>query len=222
MTRKLLALSLVVLAAVPAAALAYNASPDARASASKQCATLQAKLGRASFGLVYASTAACVSELLPVERQNASTAASSCRSEQANARFAVTHAGRTFARFYGTAHTPRNAYGNCVSTKERIASATQVTAAVSAASACQSERSDASFASNHGGKTFAQLYGTDAFASCVSLKLQPPLAVTPLQPATQQPQPSTSTRVGECSGPPEAGGGPAHPLVASCTVAMTN
>ena len=163
------------------------------------------QLGSASFGLVYASTAACVSELLPVERQNASTAASSCRGEQANARFAVTHGGRAFARFYGAVHTPRNAYGNCVSTKERIASATQVTAEVSAASACRSEQVDAS-----------------TFASCVSLKLHPPLAVTPLQPATQQPQPSTSTRVGECSGPPEAGGGPAHPLVASCTVAMTN
>jgi hypothetical protein len=217
-TRKLLALMIVVLAAAPAVAQARNTSPDAKAGASKQCAMLAAKLGSTSFGLVYASTGACVSELVPVARFNASAAVKSCGAERSSASFAARHGGRTFARFYGTAH----AYTTCLAAKERVATTTQVSAEVSAAIACRTEQADTGFAASHSGQTFAQVYGADSFPACVALKLHPVLTVTPVQPAAAAQAQQQQSKVGECSGPPEAGGAPARPLVASCTAANTN
>ena len=71
-----------------------------------------------------------------------------------------------FAHAYGT-------FGGCVSAltpveKQNVASAQ---------AACTAEQSDATFTANHGGKTFAQFYGTgkgdkNALAKCVSTKAQ--------------------------------------------------
>jgi hypothetical protein len=47
---------------------------------------------------VFASAGACVAEFLPIERRNASTAASPCRTERENGHFAVTHSAKTFAQ----------------------------------------------------------------------------------------------------------------------------
>ena len=77
----------------------------------------------------------------------------------------------SFALLYGTNGNKRNAYGKCVSSVAR----TQVTNALNSAQQCRAEQDDATFAASHGGKTFAQFYGTNdndnnAFGMCVSQK----------------------------------------------------
>jgi hypothetical protein len=85
-----------------------------------------------------------------------------------------------FAQAFGTNQNHRNAFGKCVSLVAR----SQSTSVVNAASACLSELNDANFAGSHGGKTFAQFYGTNtdlsnAFGNCVATKLG--VATTKLQ-----------------------------------------
>jgi hypothetical protein len=79
--------------------------------------------------------------------------------------------GSTFAVLYGTTKNRRNAFGKCVSKAAQLQSSNELAAAV----LCRSEQSDGNFAANHGGKTFAQFYGTNAdlsnaFGNCVSTK----------------------------------------------------
>src|SRR6185436_19157938 len=55
----------------------------------------------------------------------------------------------------------------------RATAKSQVGNEVSASSSCRAQQADATFAANHGGKTFAQYYGTNAdgtnaFGKCVS------------------------------------------------------
>lgn len=64
-------------------------------------------------------------------------------------------------------------FGACVSSLTPL----EQTNVTSAQSACTAEQNDANFATTHGGKTFAQFYGTgknlnDAFGRCVSAKAQ--------------------------------------------------
>jgi hypothetical protein len=77
-----------------------------------------------------------------------------------------------FAVAFGTNASHRNAFGKCVSLVAR----SQSTSVVNAATACLSELNDSGFAAAHGGKTFAQFYGTNsdlsnAFGNCVAQKL---------------------------------------------------
>jgi hypothetical protein len=74
----------------------------------------------------------------------------------------------TFKLFYGGGS---NAYGRCVS---KLASTVRSDTA-NAAKQCAAERAATSFAADHGGKTFAQFYGTgkngsNAFGKCVTTK----------------------------------------------------
>jgi hypothetical protein len=85
-----------------------------------------------------------------------------------------------FAQAFGTNQNHRNAFGKCVSLVAR----SQSTSVVNAASACLNELNDASFAVSHGGKSFAQFYGTNgdlsnAFGKCVANKVE--AATTKLQ-----------------------------------------
>jgi len=78
-----------------------------------------------------------------------------------------------FNQLYGTNANKSNAFGKCVS---KLAKADEQNTA-NASQTCKAERDDASFAANHGGKTFAQFYGTNknghnAFGRCVSQKAQ--------------------------------------------------
>jgi hypothetical protein len=84
--------------------------------------------------------------------------------------------GPSFASMFGP---KRNAYGKCVSqtAKQRAAEdERQAKAAKSnAARDCRAEREDPGFAAAHGGKTFAEFYGTgkngrNAYGKCVSAK----------------------------------------------------
>jgi hypothetical protein len=84
--------------------------------------------------------------------------------------------GSNFASMFGT---KKNAYGKCVSKTAKSNAnedATQEkTAKTNAAKECKAERGDAAFADSHGGKSFAEFYGTNkngknAYGKCVSTK----------------------------------------------------
>ena len=105
-----------------------------------------------------------------------------CRTERADANFAASHGGKTFAQFYGKNKGNANAFGKCVSAKAKAQhptttgqTETQSASSLGADAACAAERADANFAAGHGGKSFAQFYGTNAglnnaFGQCVSTK----------------------------------------------------
>ena len=96
---------------------------------------------------------------------NPNSPSAQCRAER-------TAMGDTnFKNTYGTNASKSNAFGKCVSKHAR----SQDTNADNAAKRCKAEQSDANFAATHGGKTFAQFYGTNrngrnAFGKCVSAK----------------------------------------------------
>jgi hypothetical protein len=220
--KRMFLVAVLAAAIAPAAALA---STSDQSSASKDCTALQAKMGTAAFNQAYSSFGACVSRFAPLEQNNATSANTACTAEQSDANFAANHGGKTFDQFYGTGHSTKNAFGNCVSTKAKASSQAeqqgrlnpaqtcraqrtamgtatfdktygknandknafgkcvstvakaQNTSETSASTACKAEQSDANFAGGHGGKTFAQFYGTNAdqsnaFGKCVSTKAQ--------------------------------------------------
>jgi hypothetical protein len=81
-----------------------------------------------------------------------------------------------FNELYGT---KKNAYGKCVSSlskqKQKTEERQQEEAKSNAAKDCKAERADQNFAASHGGKTFAEFYGTNkngknAYGKCVSSK----------------------------------------------------
>jgi hypothetical protein len=220
--KKSMILIALVVGLAPAAAFA---TPTPTQQASKDCASLRARIGVTAFAQAFGSSAfgKCVSKLTPAERANTTSANSLCSAEQADPNFAAAHGGLTFAAFYGKGND-KNAFGNCVSLKTRnsvkveqaelnpaqtcralktqmgasvfagafgtnknhrnafgkcvsLAARAESTSFVNAATACLSELNDTSFAGSHGGKTFAQFYGTNtdlsnAFGNCVAQKLQ--------------------------------------------------
>ena len=99
--------------------------------------------------------------------------------------------GANFASMFGT---KKNAYGKCVSStakKQANENAAQEQAAqTNAAKACKAERDDAGFAAAHGGKTFAEFYGTgngkNAYGKCVSGKAKQDKAAADAQDKTEQ------------------------------------
>jgi hypothetical protein len=222
MSRKLIIMVVVAALVAPAAALAGPPGPVGK-NASAACAALQEKLGTAAFATAYGRFGACVSSQVKLELQNIAAAQAACTAEQADANFAATHNGKTFAQFYGSGKNGKNALARCVILKSRASSQAEVSNTpnpaqtclalrtqlgpaafrllygttanhrnafgkcvsqaaaaqsanqLSAAAACLTEQSDASFAASHGGKTFAQFYGTNgnrsnAFGMCVSTK----------------------------------------------------
>ncbi len=77
-----------------------------------------------------------------------------------------------FNLLYGTNANKSNAFGKCVSKLARA----ETLATNAATAACTAEQNDAAFPATHGGKTFAQFYGTgkkgnNAFRKCVSTKV---------------------------------------------------
>jgi hypothetical protein len=79
--------------------------------------------------------------------------------------------GDTFKTTYGTNKNRSNAMGKCVSKQTKAEEANQA----NAAKQCKAERDDVNFAAAHGGKTFAEFYGTNkdgknAYGKCVSGK----------------------------------------------------
>lgn len=130
-------------------------------------------------GATYRTLGACVSVQSAKTELSSTNAAALCKAEQADTGFAATHGGKTFPEVYGAngkakgAGAGRNAFGACVSQRAQDASAAQQTAEMNAAKKCKAMRADPGFTAAHGGKTFAQFYGTNgnlrnAFGKCVS------------------------------------------------------
>jgi len=123
---------------------------------------------------------------------SSSSPAKQCRTEQADPNFAANHGGKTFAQFYGTNGNTKNAYGKCVSSKERAESSTSTTSSTTNSTTTESSTttSTTTTSSSHSSTTFAAQcraertadpaafkakYGTNknksnAFGKCVSAK----------------------------------------------------
>src|SRR6266508_4400174 len=166
--RKLMFAICVVALAAPAAALANNPSPGDFQVAQKACAAQRTAMTLAVFKQTYGANAygKCVSTWAHKSQQNTAAASASCQAQKADANFAGTHGGKTFAQFYGTGKSGKNAMGNCVSSTSAAATAAQSDATVNAAKACRAEqKADAA--------KFASAWGTgaakaNAFGKCVS------------------------------------------------------
>ena len=120
---------------------------DGRLNPAKTCKSIRSQLGKALFAETYGTNAKgknafgkCVSAIAASQVQNEVNASSSCRSQQADATFAVNHGGKTFEQYYGTNADGSNAFGQCVSSTAQASSNAQRDAVVNAAKACQGER----------------------------------------------------------------------------------
>ncbi|HSC49811.1 MAG TPA: hypothetical protein VLD16_06050 [Gaiellaceae bacterium] len=158
----------LALALAPVAALA---TPTPAQAASHDCSVLRASIGRTAFTQAFGGGAnafgACVSKLTRFEQADLDSANSLCRTEQADANFAATHAGKTFLQFYGSGAKHKNAFGNCVSLKARNSSA-KGQSGMNPARACAALRTQMT------ATVFKQSFGTNAnhsnaLGKCVSI-----------------------------------------------------
>jgi hypothetical protein len=177
--RKLIVIAVLAALAIPAAALADDTAPAATAAptANETCKLQLGQLGPATFRLTHGTLPTranafgrCVSRLAAGVAGAARNAAKECKAEQADASFAASHDGKTFAQVYGGDEKARNALGRCVSSKARADLAEQVDAVVDAAKTCKTERAADAAA-------FRGTYGTgpskaNAFGKCVSKTVQ--------------------------------------------------
>src|SRR5579864_4608641 len=89
----------------------------------------------------------------------------------------------TFDKTFGTNRNEKNAFGKCVSHRQKQDSSDMSTATKNAAQTCKTQENDPNFAAQHSGKTFAQFYGKNkndknAFGKCVSMTAQADAAAT--------------------------------------------
>ena len=115
--------------------------------------------GKNAFGNCVSSKAKASSR---AEGQDRPNPARTCRAARASMGLVA------FKLLYGN---NANAFGKCVSKAAKARTQNEL----NAAQTCRAEQSDATFAVNHGGKTFAQFYGrnadlSNAFGKCVSTK----------------------------------------------------
>lgn len=156
---------------LPVAAVAADgAAPAPSTVASQICKQEQVTLG-ANFKSTYGTNAnksnafgKCVSKWTQAEHQNRLAATAACTAEQADANFAASHGGKTFAQFYGSGKKGANAMNQCVQSKRAAESAADKQKVVNAARACKAERKAM------GAEPFKAKYGNNAnaFGKCVS------------------------------------------------------
>ena len=122
--RKIALLAVLMFVAVPAAFAEDSPSPSTQPST--LCKQQRNAIGMAAFKLLYGSSNAygkCVSKAASAASQSTTNASKQCAAERADATFAASHDGKTFAQFYGTGPNGRNAFGKCVSSKAQDARA---------------------------------------------------------------------------------------------------
>ena len=124
-------------------------------------------MGPAAFGKAYATFGACVSRYAPVEQQVTASAKATCTAQQADPNFAATHDGKTFAQFYGSGKSDRNAYDRCVSTVAKANSHAEQQGRLNPARTCRTLRTQLKTS------LFDKTYGKNAndrnaFGKCVS------------------------------------------------------
>ena len=175
-TVALLSASLVL----PAAAGAQEPSPTNEKNAAKYCKALRAASGDANFKAMFGGKSnaygKCVSKAAKRDQKQEATAKTNA-SKQCKAEEAADPAA--FKAKYGTGNG-KNAHGKCVSQKakeNKAAADKQEAEDVNSAKACRAEQKQNpdEFKAAHGGKTFAEFYGTNegnknAFGKCVSTK----------------------------------------------------
>ena len=175
MKRRVLIAVLLGALVVPGAAFAQNGPGQDRENAARACKALRTSMGAATFNQTYGTVQSnrrnafgkCVSQWTRTERQNRVSARAACEAERNDANFAATHGGKTFQQFYGTGPNGRNAFGRCVSSKAKTASAEERQNVLSATQDCKSERRTI------GTAAFRAKYGKNAndrnaFGKCVS------------------------------------------------------
>jgi len=174
MKLKALVAALAVAAILPVAALADEASPSDKANGARSCQALKASLGAVTFASSYGTNAdssnafgKCVSRWTQAEHRNRHAAATACKAEEADANFAASHDGKSFAQVYGSGKKGANAMSRCLQAKRAAESAADKQAVVNAARACKAERKAM------GADPFKAKYGTgadksNAFGKCVS------------------------------------------------------
>ncbi len=164
--RKFILLVVLALVAVPAAFAEDSTPPTDQASV--LCKQQRTLAGPLAFKLLYGGGSnaygRCVSKLAGTLQNNNTNAAKQCAAERADATFADTHDGKTFAQFYGTGQHGNNAFGKCVSTKAKTLEQEQQEATINAAKTCKAERTKL------GPTEFTKKYGghSNAFGKCVS------------------------------------------------------
>jgi hypothetical protein len=164
--RKIAILVVLAFVAVPAA-LAEDA-PTPSQQASTLCKQQRTAMGSSLFTLTYGggrnAYGRCVSKLASTVSHDTANASKQCAAERADANFATTHDGRTFAQLYGTGPHGNNAFGKCVSSKAKALEQEQQEDTISAAKTCKAERKTV------GATAFKAKYGNtaNAFGKCVS------------------------------------------------------
>jgi hypothetical protein len=164
--RKIALLAVLALVAIPAAFAEDSPSPSDQASS--LCKQQRNAIGVAPFKLLYGGGSnaygRCVSKLASTIRSDTANAAKQCAAERADASFADTHDGKTFAQFYETGPHGNNAFGKCVSSKAKTLEQEQQQATINAAKTCKTERTSL------GATAFTAKYGgrSNAFGKCVS------------------------------------------------------
>jgi hypothetical protein len=162
--RRILVTAVLVFAVAPVAASVAAGGTDATKAASATCAAQKAKIGATSFAQAYTSFGACVSAMTSLEQQNIASAQTLCAAEQADPiGFAAAHAPKTFAEFYGSGKSDKNALGKCVSTKAQASSKAEQLARTNPARTCRTLRTQL-------GTRFAPTYGNarNVFGKCIS------------------------------------------------------
>jgi hypothetical protein len=142
-------------------------------NAAQSCRAQRTAMGRTDFGLLYGTGkkranafGRCVSQLVRASQADQENASKECRAEQADLTFPASHGGKTFAEYYGRNADKSDAFGNCVSTKAKLAASERQAATLNASQTCKGER-----AANRA--AFRAKYGTNAdksnaFGRCVS------------------------------------------------------
>jgi hypothetical protein len=172
-----------ILAALIVPATSFGSGPTGqdRENAARACRDLRASMGVELFRNTYGTPASkrrnafgkCVSQWARTEHQNRISARAACSAEQADASFAATHDGKTFAEYYGTGPNGRNAFGKCVSSKAKASSDEAESRTGNAARSCKAERAEM------GAGPFREKYGKNAndrnaFGKCVSALAKAP------------------------------------------------
>jgi hypothetical protein len=161
-------LTLAIVAAVvlaPVAAFAGTSQSTTRAQT--DCAKLRAAMGTTAFSKAYATFGTCVSRYAPMEQQVTVSANTTCTAQQADPNFAATHDGKTFAQFYGTGKSGKNAFSSCVSIVAKANSKAEQQGRLNPARTCRTVRTQLS------NPLFNRTYGKNrndrnAFGKCIA------------------------------------------------------
>lgn len=159
----LLLVAVAVLAPVAASAGASSSSASARTD----CTKLRAAMGTTAFSQAYRTFGVCVSRYASVEQQVTASAEATCTAQQADPDFAAAHGGKTFAQYYGSGKTDRNAFVRCVALVAQANRRAEQQGRMNPARTCRALRAQMT------APIFAQAYGRNAndrnaFGKCVS------------------------------------------------------